>query len=661
MIRRYQQSESNRWWSRGIQLYPAVVSLCLLLLVPFGNASIVRAATKPLIWMGATVGYSGYYKLEDWVPITLSIHHVGRATPANLVVKVNQRFANGRRADGKLQWSVKLPKDGWITEQISVPGSMLNQGASVDLVAGDETLDTVTLSGNAVSRVSLVAVVTDSPQDTQFLAGSSSSSMPVLPVAVNPTAIPNSVDLLSGLSAVVITVPTLASLTKSQQSALHTWVELGGLLVVSGVGRSLSAWPRMPLSEGTSRMVSAQPLAEFASETSIARGVEVSAAGISGSATLWAGTNQTPLLASESVGRGQIWQTAFSPMDPSLLGWGGDAQMWTSIFNDGTNVGTSGIPSLFTTSGALSLTSVGDALAPLRVPSLSLFGIVFAAYILVAGPATFLLLRRWRKQTWAWAALPLLSGVTTVGIYVFGGSERPDGLLVNGVGVMDLTGTGSALSYAAEAVMSPSAANLHFRAPKGNLVMPMSVDDQPLTDSIVNFGDQSVTTFKNVPRWHPRYLFTVGTERSVGTLGANLSETYGILFGNVVNRTPYTLDDVAVVWGGTIVHLGTMKPGQQKSISPGEETQTSAWISDYGTYNRALTHGIGRALGAYLALLPNAAQDSGRSSEQAMLIATTQAHTPQLPVPRGGQSVASDKTLVLVRQFLNVTDLAGGN
>lgn len=554
-----------------------------------------------------------------------------------------------------------LPKNGWTTRQISLPGSVLNQGASVVLTAGGKTIDTVPLEGNAVSRVSLVAVITSSPQDTQFLAGSSNNATPVLPVAVTPSSIPDSVDLLSGLSAVVASVPTLDSLTVAQQKALHTWVELGGLLVVAGTGEQLAGWPTLPLSEGAERWVSAQPLADFAQESSAAGQIAASVGGISANATLWAGSNATPLLASDTIGRGQLWQTAFSPMDPSLLGWNGDAQMWTTIFKHGDSSGNSGIPEMFTTVGALSLTSVGDALAPLRVPSLSLFGIVFAAYILIAGPVVFLVLRRWRKQTWAWALLPLLSGVTSVGIYLFGGSERPNGLLVNGVGVMDLTGNGSAVSYAAEAVMSPASGELRFELPANNLVMPMSVDDQPLTDTIVHVGSLVTTTFKNIPRWHARYLFTIGEENDVGALHANLSEAYGVLFGTVVNQTKYTLDDAAVIWNGRIVHLGTLKPGQRKSIVPTAETQTSAWISDYGTYNRALTHGIGRSLGAYLSLLPTSVGGNGQEAPQAMLIATTEKHTPQLPVPEGRQPLASDKTLVLVRQLFDVTTLAGGD
>lgn len=644
--------------AKGIGL----VLACASAFVPM--TAMAAAAKQPTAWMGATVGYGGYYQTDNWVPVTLTIHHVGPEKSADLVVRVDQSFTAGRRASGELRWHISLPTNGWIKRQIEVPGGVMSSGTTVSLIANGHTLYNTSLTGNAVSHVALVAVLSTSTQETQFLAGSSTNSNPVLPVAVDPAWLPASVNVLDGLTSVVTSVPTLATLSSAQQNALAAWVKLGGLLIVTGTGQAPSAWAsELPLTTGYDTQTSGQSLADFAGSTSPPQTVSVDVSRVAPTARLWAGTNQVPLLASEKLGRGQIWQTSFSPMDPEFLGWTGNPQMWTTLFKYGSNHVTSALPSTFSASGALSLTSVGDSLAPLRVPSLTKFAVVFALYILVIGPLAFFLLRRFRRATWAWLLLPVISALTTVGIYTFGGTERPNGLLMDGVGVLDLTGDGQAESYAVQAFMSPYSGGLDFQMPNGTLAMPLSVrDNPPVADAVVNNGSTTQLAFRNVSRWHVRYVYATGLDTASGELVANLSSAYGLLFGTVRNQTPYTLDNVAIVWQNHIISLGVMKPGQMQTISQNAQASTNAWISDYGIYNRSLTHGIGRALGAYLSQFASnvtSSPDTG-SAPEAMIIATTDARTPQLPRPAEPQDIASDKTLVLVREYAPVSPFIGG-
>lgn len=612
-------------------------------------------------WIGVTVGYGGYYKTNDWVPVTLLIHHVGPQHKGTLEIQVNQTYPNGKRIAGTLEWPENLPTNGWIRRQVAIPGNILSQGASVSLISGGQTLYNAPLSGNPVNNVSLVAVLTTTTQDTQFLAGSSTTNGPVLPVAVDPSTFPTTYNLLNGLDAVAVTVDTLSALTPEQQDILRNWVKLGGLLVVMGTGDVGAQWNDLPMTQGVLQTADPSGLQDFVDAAPPAKSFPISVGQLAASARLWAGTRTTPLLASTNLGRGQIWQTSFSPTDPTILGWSGDAQMWTNVFMYGANSSSSAVPSLFNASGAFSLTSVGDALAPLRVPSLFKFAIIFAFYVLLIGPGAFFLLHRWRKATWAWALLPFLSAVMTVGIYVIGGSERPGGLLMDGVGVLDLTGDGSAESYGVQAFMSPYVGGLNFTMPAGSLAVAMSSQDKDPVSATVSVAKKTTVSFADVPRWHVRYVYASGMDVAAGQVDTKFTEAYGYLFGSVRNDTLYTLNNAAVVWGRRIMYLGQLKPGQSKTINVDAEKSTSSWISDYGTYNRELTHGIGRSLGAYLSQFSDSSFSTTipQDTPQALIIATTDARTPQLPAPGGNQHIASDKTLVLVREFANVKSLTG--
>lgn len=640
------------------RLWVLLMTAALMWFVPcLQTTSFAATKDKPTTQMSGEVGYGGYYKEDDWVPVTLTIHHLGAAVSAQLKIRVNQVLVSGRRVSGSLTWSVSLPKNGWTKKQIEVPGAALNEGVTITCNRAGKSLAVADVSGNAVSHVALVAVLSNSHQATQFLTGSSTSSNPVLPVSVDPAWLPSSVNLLHGLDAVVASVPTLDGLNAAQQTALQTWVKLGGILLVTGTGDASAAWqPDLPFRSGQPKRVDASSLAEFAqSSTPFHQTLAVEAGSAAPTARLWATANHTPLLASAQVGRGVVWQTTFSPSDPSLLGWTGNPLMWTALFKHSAQTTANGIPGLFNPNGALDLTSVGDALAPLKVPSLRVFAVVFALYIFIIGPVVFFVLRRFHRAHWAWILLPVVSCVTTVGLYVFGGAERPNGLLADGVGVLELTGDGSAESYAVQAFMSPYPGGLDFQMPATTLAIPMSENETVAQDdAVVSYGNHTNVRFRDVGRWHVRYMYTADAGVKQGELKTNLTSAFGLLFGSVTNQTPYLLNQVAIVWQDHMYQIGNLKSGQTVHLDAIAASDSTHWISDYGTYNRELTHGIGRTLGAYLTQFQSEPVSANDRNPEAMLIATTEARTPTLARPLHKQHITSDKTLVLVRQYANV-------
>lgn len=604
--------------------------------------------------MAVAVGYGGYYVADEWVPVHVWVRNGGRAEMAKLVLRVGGPSIGDRRVAGELAWPLWLPKGASASTFVDVPGSALAQGASLDLVIGNRVVSTSWLGGNSVSHVDLVGVVSDSSQATQFLAGTSADGTPVLPVALRAYDLPTSPQALADLSALVASVDELRALSKAQVRALAAWLDQGGMLVVTGTGLAPAELGALPISPGAFAVVNGDALASFAGTSDGPGQIESTAGEIAADARLWAGSNAEPLVASEAFGRGHIWQTAFSPLDPDLLAWPGNAQMWTALFHDAgmAQVGDPAVSNLLRPTGGLSLTSVGDALEPLRMPGLSTFGLVLLAYLLAAGPVTFYVLRRLRRAALAWVVLPALSGLTTAGVFALGGSARPAGLLMNGVGVMELLGDGQAYEYGALAIMSPDSGDEILRLPAGDDVLTLQSDNQPVANAgIEHSADATWVSLTDVPRWHVRYVFASGFHDDAGRIQCNFKEAYGLLFGTVTNETRMTLTNVAVVYDGMLVKLGALAPGQTRSVNASQEVPTSSWISDYGVYNRQLTHGIGRTLGAYLSSL--AAGWHG-GSEAALVLATADGGLPELAAPANDHVVASEKRLVLVREYAPV-------
>lgn len=611
------------------------------------------------IHISAVVGFNGFYSRDQWVPVHVQIQNEGPTRTVQLAVPLSDTLGNGRRMDGTLLWNVNLPAHGKVTTVIAVPGRTMDGNTSVECLYQGDDVASLRLSGTALGKVALVAVLSHQAQAGQFLTGSTDGpgGNPVLPVTQAPSEMPGSANLLTALTAIAATPDVLNELSSHQQQALMHWVDLGGLLIVTGVQSEHSSWTDwLPLLPGHQALTAGQSLASFGSDSAVPLGkVMSSARGLSSTGVLWAGTPQHPLLAALVSGRGLVVQTAFSPVQSTLLTWPSNASLWTSILQRGDSGGQSAFPAAFATGQALSLASASDSLSPLRLPSLRFWASVFLLYLLLIGPGLFFWLRRRHAEATAWIWLPVISLVTTGGIYWFGISQRPSGMLTEAVGVLDLVGNGTAESYGIRGFTSPRVSSATVRAGQPAMLTV------PLAESVTNLGTAQVTMdptgtayFYHLGRWAVRYVYTIGEVTGQGQLDAELWATLSGLNGYVRNDTPYPLHGLAVGWNKELYLLGDLAPGQTVSIRP-QSTLTAGgngYLSAYGSYNHDITRGVGRTLGNYAA--QQGLLQPSQQANAAVLMATTDSVTPALGPIITRQKLSVDDTRVLVRQFASV-------
>lgn len=652
-----------RRWKRWFgQLWLAVAIFC----IGIGVHPVILAEAKSMdtVSMTTSVGFSGYFNKQNWVPVTVSLHHSGKAQMAYLVLQVHESLPANRLISGTLEWPVWLPANGTLSRQISVPGMVINGESQLICDIQGKSVARSTLNGNSVGNVSLVAVLSKHMENAAFLTGSSNGSSPVQPVAVNPSVFPDSSNLLNGVTAVAASPDALRSLSKAQKLALLTWTKLGGMVIVTGTQNVDGWWARyVPIQAGVSQQVSGVGLGIFANTPNpLNEKVAVESGPLSPQAILWASDGSIPLIAALPVGRGQIWQTSFLPSDPVLLGWSGNPALWSSVLQNGTSHTQSALVPLLQPDGVLSLAAASDALSPLRVPSLKTWAIVFLIYVVLIGPILFAILRRFQRAAWAWVILPLVSGLTTFGIYSFGLMVRPHGLLNEGVGVLELAGDGTAESYGIQAFTSPFKGGLKFQIGQPMLALPMATEEGilPVGQASVLNDRMTRVTFNNLARWSVHYVYAAGSLQNQGEIQSQLTASFGLLFGTVRNNTPYPLQKLALLWQGRMYQLGNIGPGQTMIVdqSTGASTASENWISLYGSYNHVLTHGSGRTLGN-LAVTQHWSLDN-HDANQVMFIATTSARPPSLPSVGTLQDVASANTTVLVRQYGTISAVAGG-
>ncbi|MCL6515942.1 hypothetical protein [Alicyclobacillus sp.] len=635
---------------------------CLWSLAPAVVRPAAAAAAAPSVSMSTVVGFGGYYHRNDWVPVRLTLHNRGPAADAELRVNVRFPITAQRLADGVLRWHIRLPAGGSVDKLIAVPGQAISDGAVMECAIGDQVVATARLTGTPLGPVSLVAALSAQPQAAQFLTGATNGpgGNPVLALSIRPDALPSGPDLMSALGAVVVTPDVLARLDAAEAATLSDWVKLGGVLVVTGVGRAGSRWdPWLPLTPGPAAKLDGAELAALLGD-SVSPPADVTGvrAGLRAGAEVWAGTASDPLIAAQTVGRGLMVQTAFSPLQPGLVTWSGNAALWTAVLGRANAHGRV-FPDFFNPNGALTLASASAALSPLRIPSLGVWALVFTLYGLCIGPGVFVWLRRRKREPWAWLVLPALSVVTTVAIYGVGASQRPAGVLTEGVGVLDLVGDGDGHAYGIRAFMSPQVVSAKLVTGQPMLSMPLAEQNvRQIGDAVVDYGQRAAAQMTGVGRWGVRYLYSAGAVHGQGELVLALTASQGTLSGSVHNATPYTLHGTAVCWNGRLYTIGDLRPGQTAYIPTTASAQNGdgGYLTAYANYNRDLSRGIGRTLGNYASTagLFRIADDVN----QALVVATVSdadgPALPGLPPLYTMQRVVSDQTLMLVRQFTDV-------
>lgn len=235
-----------------------------------------------------------------------------------------------------------------------------------------------------------------------------------------------------------------------QLQALYEWVALGGRLVVAG-GADLPA--RLAALPESLRPAEAGPILDlrgpltFGSDAVSFRlpdRVPVYELRPVGDAAVIAavGANGPPLVVARAVGDGQAMALAFDPGGAAMVNWPEAGQMWRWLGFQGGKAAPA---------GAVDVTPLAAAALgsfEFSVPPIGTAMRLVVAYILVVGPANYLVLRRRRRLDLAWITIPLLTVAATgltygLGYRQFGGTaklfEASSVRVVSGAGIAHVT------------------------------------------------------------------------------------------------------------------------------------------------------------------------------------------------------------------------------
>lgn len=608
--------------------------------------------------MQVGVGFQSYYDPTVWTPVRVTVHWNG-GTAADAYVQYRVGGHNRYPYDGALQWPIHLVRDRTTEMTIGLPGHSLAQGGSLELVVNGAPITQVRPLGAPVQSAEIAGVVSGNPGSVQFLAGvaSRAGTSQLVAAYVQPGQVPASATLLQGLTYLYIDGRVGNRLSSAQTRAIVNWVRGGGILLLGGIepnaGQTAGFSKILPVAPQIVRVEPAAQLAQYARIAPPGGAMSLLFGQANPAARVLIGTPRSALLATRALGRGEVAYLGFDATSPTLVAWSGNAVFWDALLRDLSAAVLGVRQNLFGQGGAWTLMGAAEQFPQLHSPPLYLWEIVFGGYVLLVGPVLYFVLRRRRKNEWAWLVLPAVSLGFACAIYVAGILQRPNGILTQSVGFVDIANAHLAEILGVEAMMSPQTRTLSVRMPPGAWVAPLAerVSAPAVEDGLAQFGTAGpLVSFGAVRAWGGRFAYAVRTYAGFGQVSGQLFQTQGVVGGFLTNRTHVRFAEVALVAGGQVFGLGPLAPGQSARVqfTKRSEKGSASLAAQLGAALPSASHGVGRALFAYADSLASVPPPSGT----VLLIGWTHMEPPLF---KNAGSVFPAAPQWIVREVLKVT------
>jgi hypothetical protein len=563
-------------------------------------ASTAEAATDP-VSITVKVGYSGFAKAGQWMPVAIDLTNKGQDVDGTLEVSTTA-LSNGPPI-GPAIYTTHVSLASGATKHLKtyVIADQAPSPVSVRLVQNGQVVASGGSTGGTATTT-LIGVLSDLPTALDSFAAVHPGSVSATVVHLSLEDMGDSALLLRAFDLLAIDDFATDSLTAAQRGAITDYVHNGGALVL-GTGAS---WRKtlagvsstlMPMTiDGTATLNSVAALGQLSR-------VEVATGALNAGASAWLAEGGKPLVAERFVGGGLVTLATFDWNQEPVAGWSGANVLLRQIlvrtlFSSGS-AQTSGFNSGFGPSGgsislrSMSLSQVLGNLPALDLPSLVLIGLLVVAYVLLVGPVNYLALRALHRRALAWVTLPLIAILASVGAFGAGLFTKGQSVQTNQVSIIHLqAGWDRAYAESYTGVLAPTRGdyqvNVAGARPWVGPISSFSNGYGPSSAVIrVNADNNSIL----MPGMTAFVLRGFATEGVVDApqLVATAKLVNGKLTGTIQNNSNLRFTDLVVLAGDGYQVISGLAPGAGAtfSVTPKPSNPYAgppAYMSIYGNY-----------------------------------------------------------------------------
>jgi hypothetical protein len=551
---------SRRAWRQAVRRSGrpvALLGLALAMLGPLANG----AAAVDLPSIEAHALLAGNARIGSWMAIQVHLVNDGPAVTGEL------RLAGGTQGQTRFGTAVDLPTQSDKRYVLYAQPPAFGSELEVILADGDRTVVSTKVKFAIHDATQLmVAVVAEHPDGIVANLGLLPNQNQVAPLVMSlvPEDLPERVEAWSALDRVVWQDVDSDRLSPAQLEALRGWVAGGGRLVICGgtAGpKVLGAFPDtlIPYRPATTTDVPATSLSGLlGAPPNDATTLPALSGELIDGRTL-AAVGGRVVAAERAYGSGQVTLLGFDPTASWIVDSKAAQGLWRRVLPARSSSGLSFADDSM-------LVSAVSQLPSLALPPVGGLIVLLAAYIVLIGPVNYLILRRLDRREWAWLTMPILVIVFTLGAYGFGMALRGNDVIVNEVAIVrGAVGATDGTGQIYLGVFSPSRGQYQLQVPGGALL------SSPINGDV--FGGTGAASQLDVLQGDPARvrnldvgfgsLRTIRAETAVTVplVETDLRLEDGHLKGTVKNASAESLQDAAVVLGGTVALLRDLAPG----------------------------------------------------------------------------------------------------
>lgn len=544
----------------------------VLLLTLFGLVYLLQptaslAEEKAPVRLAVQPGLSGIYKLGLPTGLQVTIANQGEEFTGLLVVEPDIKQLDISRHT-RYQRVVQVPAGQLTQTMLMVPSDLINNGASVLLLAGGKPVAAAPIQGTAVSGGIIALSLGEKPLKGGIAAWLDQSFGGQTAIKyLSPKALPEDPLQLVLADIIIVDDVAVAELTEQQIVTLKDWTALGGMLIISG---GAGASPGGPLAEISPILAQRQQnvLADLGGLQVVKGTMQVTTGSLqAGEAHIK--VNGVNVVASREYGKGQVLYSGI-PLENITSE---SAAVWPLVFgNKYGQIGSNIKMQMAQEKRQMGNDSLGYAatyLPQIETPPIPQVIVAWVVYVLVLGPGLYLVLKRYDKRDWMWWLIPTCALLTTGVVYLMSPAQRINAPISQTLAVVEILDEQRAEINATAAFVSPYGGNLNIEGPRQAIVWPSNLYNQQNKGIIIEYQDAAAPqiSFSDVEYWSMRHTRATTFRRDLGQISGNLMLVNGALQGEIVNQTKTNLRDCRILLGGRSINLGDLPAGGSVSVN----------------------------------------------------------------------------------------------
>ena len=523
----------------------------------------------------AQVGFDGYCKQDEWLPVHVEVQNTG----ADLDATVSASYTNSNNGITTTSVEVPLPSTSRKEFFLYVLPQGFLRNFNVSVLDGNRVIERVNLSANCLTSDNiLIGVLADSPSTYNVLNDIKPITGFARVAQLKLSDLPEKSQAWNSLGALVVSDVDTGTLTSAQKQALENWLASGGKLLVTGgprwQGTVAGLKDFMPVEINGTRNVSGlstlQAYLEDPNPLDL-RGTVLSVGTIRDGASILVEQDGVPLIVQKPVGFGTVYYLAADPALKPLSGWSGNQDLYTLLLGSQppTPRWSKGFWYGYNANQAL------GAISELGLPSIFYISCLMGIYVLIIGPLNYFALSRLKRRELAWVTIPVLVIVFSFLAYGSGLFYRGTTPILNRLVVAQAwDGLNQAHAHALVGIYSPVRARYDFDSTEYFLPQPFSGGNGDVQANnnwtMVQEGPNAIL---------PEIRVEIGGMQALALEGSlpalpishdmvlSIGRTNPAVSGTIINKSTFALRDAILITPGNWQKLGDLMPDKSKQVS----------------------------------------------------------------------------------------------